>query len=125
MLIFPSADVQHAKETNLPLPTVPIVFLKPDTALCGPSPDNIVVPKFTQVDKSADYESEMAVIIGQNCKDVTEQDAMRYVLGYTAANDVSSRKSQFDTSQWTFSKGFDNSCPLGESYESPFRCFGS
>ena len=56
----------------------------------------------------------MAVIIGTDCRDVAEEDVYRYVLGYTAANDVSSRKSQFDTSQWTFSKGFDNSCPLGE-----------
>jgi 2-keto-4-pentenoate hydratase/2-oxohepta-3-ene-1,7-dioic acid hydratase in catechol pathway len=53
------------------------------------------------------------VVIGTDAKDVSEADAMRYVLGYTAANDVSSRAAQFAQSQWCYSKGFDGSCPLG------------
>lgn len=62
---------------------------------------------------SADYESELAVIISKDCKDVTEEEAQDYILGYTASNDVSARKEQFATSQWTYSKGFDGSCPIG------------
>lgn len=125
--------VKHAKEANLELPTVPILFLcaellprhppsltpllsrrKPATSLTGPFPAPIVIPKFTIADKSADYESELGVIISKDCKDVSEEDALDYVLGYTATNDVSSRKSQFEQSQWGFSKGFDKACPTGE-----------
>lgn len=71
------------------------------------------MPKFTVAHKTADYESELAVVIGKPAKDVTEAEAMDYVLGYTAANDVSSRTSQFAQSQWCFSKGFDGACPIG------------
>ncbi|KAM0388234.1 hypothetical protein ACHAQC_009844 [Fusarium culmorum] len=65
------------------------------------------------VDDCGDYEAELAVVIGKAAKNVTKEEAMEYVLGYTAANDISSRTSQFDQSQWCFSKGFDGSCPLG------------
>ena len=52
-------------------------------------------------------------MIGKACKDVPEADALDYVLGYTAANDVSSRTAQFAQSQWGYSKGFDGACPVG------------
>lgn len=64
---------------------------------------------------TADYESELGVVIGKDCKDVTEEQAMEYVLGYTATNDISSRKTQFETSQWCRSKSYDKACPMGES----------
>ncbi|KAM0572484.1 hypothetical protein ACHAP9_002738 [Verticillium nonalfalfae] len=64
-------------------------------------------------DDTGDYESELAVIIGRACKNVSETEALDYVLGYTACNDVSSRASQFAQSQWCYSKGFDGSCPIG------------
>jgi 2-keto-4-pentenoate hydratase/2-oxohepta-3-ene-1,7-dioic acid hydratase in catechol pathway len=67
----------------------------------------------TQIDDCGDYEAELAVIIGKPAKNVTEAQAMDYVLGYTACNDVSSRSTQFSQSQWCFSKGFDGSCPIG------------
>lgn len=69
--------------------------------------------KVTQQSDTGDYESELAVIIGRNVKNVSVDKAMDYVLGYTAANDVSSRESQLSQSQWCFSKGFDGSCPIG------------
>lgn len=65
------------------------------------------------MDDCGDYESELGVIIGKAAKNVSEDEAMDYVLGYTACNDVSSRSSQFAQSQWCFSKGFDGSCPIG------------
>ncbi|CAG9948564.1 unnamed protein product [Clonostachys rosea f. rosea IK726] len=105
--------VQHAREVKLELPTVPTIFLKPNTALGDPWPAPTILPAITQRDDTGDYEAELAVIIGKECKNVTEGDAMDYVLGYTACNDVSSRSSQFAQSQWCFSKGFDGSCPLG------------
>jgi 2-keto-4-pentenoate hydratase/2-oxohepta-3-ene-1,7-dioic acid hydratase in catechol pathway len=86
---------------------------KPNTSLASPWPQPVILPKITQIDDCGDYESELAVIIGKTARNVTEADALKYVLGYTAANDVSSRSSQFAQSQWCFSKGFDGACPIG------------
>ncbi|KIW21125.1 hypothetical protein PV08_01705 [Exophiala spinifera] len=110
---------QHAAEVNMALPTVPTVFLKPATALGDPWPAPTVLPKLTQLDDCGDYESELAVVLGRTAKNVPESEALDYVLGYTACNDVSSRTSQFAQSQWSFSKGFDTSCPLGPTLVSP------
>ncbi|KAK3064490.1 hypothetical protein LTS18_006760, partial [Coniosporium uncinatum] len=104
---------QHAEEVGMQIPSEPTVFLKPAESLADPWPAPTIIPKFTIKDNCADYESELAVIIGKTCKDVSESDAMDYVLGYTACNDVSSRKSQLSQSQWSFSKGFDGACPIG------------
>ncbi|KAH7193910.1 uncharacterized protein B0J16DRAFT_412462 [Fusarium flagelliforme] len=105
---------QHADEVGITdLPTIPTVFMKPSTAIGDPWPALTVLPKITQLDDCGDYESELAVVIGKTAKNVSEVDALNYVLGYTACNDVSSRTSQFAQSQWSYSKGFDGSCPLG------------
>ncbi|KAJ0154045.1 Fumarylacetoacetate hydrolase domain-containing protein 2 [Colletotrichum tanaceti] len=105
--------VQHAKEVGVALPDVPTVFFKPSTALADPWPAPTVLPHLTQADDCGDYESELAVVLGRTAKNVAEADAMDYVLGYTACNDVSSRTYQLNQSQWCFAKGFDGSCPLG------------
>ncbi|KAL0934861.1 fumarylacetoacetate hydrolase family protein [Colletotrichum truncatum] len=105
--------VQHAKEVGVPLPDVPTVFLKPSTALGNPWPEPTVLPLLTQADDCGDYESELAIVLGKTCKNVSEANALDYVLGYTACNDVSSRTYQMNQSQWCFAKGFDGSCPLG------------
>uniref|UniRef100_A0A093UQ65 Fumarylacetoacetate hydrolase domain-containing protein 2 like n=1 Tax=Talaromyces marneffei PM1 TaxID=1077442 RepID=A0A093UQ65_TALMA len=86
--------VSHAKEMNLAIPDLPTVFLKPSTALGNPWPEPCLLPKITQKDNTGDYESELAVIIGKTAKNVSQEDALDYVLGYTTANDVSSRTSQ-------------------------------
>lgn len=95
------------------IPEIPTLFLKPATALADPYPAPTLIPKHTIDSDSADYESELAIIIGKDCKNVSEQDALDYVLGYTASNDISSRASQFAQTQWCYSKGFDGSCPIG------------
>ncbi|KAF5987090.1 bifunctional 4-hydroxyphenylacetate degradation enzyme [Fusarium coicis] len=105
--------VQHAKEVKMDIPTIPTLFLKPNTALGDPWPAPTLLPKITQNDGSGDFESELAVVIGKAAKNVSEENAMDYVLGFTAANDVSSRVSQLNQSQWCFSKGFDGACPIG------------
>ncbi|KAG5744892.1 hypothetical protein H9Q72_003496 [Fusarium xylarioides] len=105
--------VQHAKEVKMDIPTIPTLFLKPNTALGDPWPTPTLLPKITQNDGSGDFESELAVVIGKPAKNVSEENAMDYVLGFTAANDVSSRVSQLNQSQWCFSKGFDGACPIG------------
>ncbi|KAB8233487.1 hypothetical protein ETB97_000677 [Aspergillus alliaceus] len=103
----------HAAEMNLSIPELPTLFMKPSTSLADPWPAPTVLPKITQADNTGDYESEMVIVIGRDAKDVSEADALEYVLGYTAANDVSSRTSQMNQSQWCFSKGFDTACPIG------------
>ncbi|CRG86745.1 Fumarylacetoacetate hydrolase domain-containing protein 2 [Talaromyces islandicus] len=108
-----SEYTSHAAEMGLAIPELPTVFLKPATSLADPWPAPSILPKITQKDNTGDYESELAIIIGKTAKDVSEADALDYVLGYTAANDVSSRTSQTNQSQWCFSKGFDSACPLG------------
>ncbi|EGU88068.1 hypothetical protein FOXB_01414 [Fusarium oxysporum f. sp. conglutinans Fo5176] len=91
--------VQHAKEVNMDIPTIPTLFLKPNTALGDPWPAPTLLPKITQNDGSGDYESELAVVIGKAAKNVSEENAMDYVLGFTAANDVSSRPTLVSTSE--------------------------
>ncbi|KPM41296.1 hypothetical protein AK830_g5225 [Neonectria ditissima] len=104
---------QHAAEVKMDIPTIPTVFMKPNTSLGDPWPTPTILPKLTQIDDCGDYESELAVVIGKTAKNVSEADALDYVLGYTACNDVSSRTSQLNQSQWSFSKGFDGACPIG------------
>ncbi|EEU37342.1 uncharacterized protein NECHADRAFT_86250 [Fusarium vanettenii 77-13-4] len=104
---------QHAAEVQMDIPSIPTVFLKPANAVGDPWPAPTILPKLTQLDDCGDYESELAVIIGKAAKNVSEADALDYVLGYTAVNDISSRTSQLNQSQWSFSKGFDGACPLG------------
>ena len=95
------------------LPPIPTMFMKPSTALGDPWPTPTLIPKISQKDGTSDFESELAVILGKTAKNVSEAEAMEYVLGYSACNDVSSRESQLAQSQWNFSKGFDGACPIG------------
>ncbi|KAJ5214226.1 hypothetical protein N7449_001395 [Penicillium cf. viridicatum] len=104
--------IDHAQEANLPLPKAPILFTKPRTALAGPYPAAINVPKCAQ-DDTSDYEAELCLVIGKTGRDIPEEEALDYVLGYTASNDVSARTLQLITAQWSFSKGLDGSCPIG------------
>ena len=92
------------------------ILRKPATSLADPFPNPTVVPKAFAQDNAADYESEFVIVIGKTAKNVPEEEAMDYVLGYTAANDVSSRAQQFAQSQWCYSKGFDGACPLGPAF---------
>jgi len=100
------------QEANLALPPAPILFNKPRTALADPFPASIAIPKCAQ-DGTSDYEAELCVVIGKSGRDIPEERALEYVLGYTCSNDVSARTLQMTTTQWSFSKGLDGSCPLG------------
>ncbi|KAJ5283233.1 hypothetical protein N7505_001213 [Penicillium chrysogenum] len=108
----------HATEANMPIPDVPVLFIKPRTALNGPYPAKINVPKIAQ-DGSSDYEAELSIVLSKSGRDIPESEAMDYVLGYTCSNDVSARTQQFKNSQWCFSKGLDGSCPIGPVLVSP------
>ncbi|WP_168583550.1 fumarylacetoacetate hydrolase family protein [Gephyromycinifex aptenodytis] len=99
----------HAKEMGNDLPTQPLMFLIPNTAVVGPG-DPVVMPDLTQ---EVSYEGELAVIIGRICKDVPEENALDVVFGYTCANDVTARDLQRGDDQWARAKGMDTFCPLG------------
>ena len=86
------------------IPKVPVLFIKPATAVADPYPGKIIIPKVAQ-DGSSDYEGELTVVIGKTGKDIKEEEAYDYILGYTSGNDVSARNAQFASSQWCYSKG--------------------
>jgi 2-keto-4-pentenoate hydratase/2-oxohepta-3-ene-1,7-dioic acid hydratase in catechol pathway len=104
----------HARETGAEVPASPVVFMKPTTALNHPGAP-IVLPAACEHGPEVDYEAELAVVIGRTARDVSEADALDYVLGYTCANDVSARRWQKrgGGGQWVRGKSFDGFCPLG------------
>lgn len=105
---------EHAKEQGAAIPDSPMVFTKYAGSACLHG-DAIVVPKVCQDREQVDFEGELAVIIGTAARDVPKADAMRHVLGYCVANDVSARWWQKTGSGGQFFRGksFDTFCPLG------------
>ncbi len=105
---------EHAAESGAEIPKSPIVFMKPTSALAGPG-QTILIPNSCDPKGEVDYECELAVVVGRPAREVSEDDALDYVLGYTAANDVSARKWQMQGGggQWIRGKGFDTFCPIG------------
>ena len=102
--------VAHAAELGNDVPTEPLLFLKPSTAVIGPG-DPIRLP--TDLSDEVAYEGEIAVVMGALVSRVTPEVAAKAVLGVTCANDVTLRDVQRREPQWTRAKGFDGSCPLG------------
>ena len=100
----------HAKECGAPIPTTPILFLKPSTAIIGPN-DTVVLPAGSEC---SDWEVELGVVIGTEARNVSEEDALAHVAGYCVANDVSERHDQLQLgTQWTKGKSHDTFCPTG------------
>ncbi len=100
----------HAAETGMSIPEEPIVFMKATTAICGPN-DDIEIPRNSE---KTDWEVELGVVIGKRAKYVSEADALNYVAGYCAVNDVSERAFQAERSgQWVKGKSHDTFAPLG------------
>ena len=100
----------HAAEMGGEVPTEPLLFLKPSTALLGPG-DPVALP--VDVSDEISFEGEVAVVIGALLSRVTPEVAAAGVLGVTCANDLTMRDWQRRESQWFRAKGFDGSCPLG------------
>ena len=101
--------VDHAKEQNLVPPKEPSIVIKPRTALNSTQSD-IVCPDFvTQLD----YEIELALVIGKDCKNISEKMATDAIFGYMIFNDVSARDIQFKDKQFTRGKSFDSFAPCG------------
>jgi 2-keto-4-pentenoate hydratase/2-oxohepta-3-ene-1,7-dioic acid hydratase in catechol pathway len=99
----------HAAEHGSVVPDEPLLFFKPPSAIIGPDDDILLPPQSKQVE----YEAELAVVIGQRCRDVKTRAAWDYVLGVTCGNDVTARDLQRRDELWTRAKGFDTFCPLG------------
>jgi len=100
----------HAEETGMPIPEEPIVFMKATTSICGPN-DDIEIPRNSV---KTDWEVELGVVIGKRAKYVSEADALEYVAGYCAVNDVSEREFQAERGgQWVKGKSHDTFAPIG------------
>ncbi len=110
---------RHAAEGNAPIPQHPVLFMKATSALQNPG-DPILLPRHLRSDQ-VDYECELAVVIGRRCKNVSRDQALDFVLGYTCANDVSARDWQgpWGGSQWCRGKTFDTFAPLGPCLVTP------
>ncbi|MBW1802167.1 MAG: fumarylacetoacetate hydrolase family protein [Deltaproteobacteria bacterium] len=100
---------KHAKEAGFDLPDEPLLFLMPPSSVIGPG-ESIIYPEGVN---RVDYEGELGIVIGKEARKVTEEEALNYVHGYTAVNDVSARDYQNKDGQWTRAKGFDTFCPVG------------
>ncbi len=99
----------HAAEANIPLPAAPVLFTKWSSCLIA-SGEAIVIP--TGVTKT-DWEAELAVVIGKSASRVSQAEALSYVSGYTAINDVSDREAQSNDGQWVRAKSYDTFGPIG------------
>lgn len=101
--------LEHVREHNAEVPEIPLVFLKPPSAVIGPNERILLPPQSQQVE----HEAELVVVIGRSGRWIRSEQAFDYVLGYTAGNDVTARDLQRRDGQWTRGKGFDTFCPLG------------
>jgi 2-keto-4-pentenoate hydratase/2-oxohepta-3-ene-1,7-dioic acid hydratase in catechol pathway len=99
----------HARELGHDVPSEPLLFLKPPSALLGPAGEVRLPPESTRVE----HEAELAVIVGHRAKNVAVGDALAHVFGYSCACDVTARDLQRKDVQFTRSKGFDTFCPIG------------
>lgn len=106
----------HVAEMGREVNPEPTVFFKPSSAVIGPG-DSIVLPLQSQ---RVELEAELAIVIGQITKGVSEAQALEHVWGFTIANDVTARDLQATDDQWARAKGFDTFCPLGPWIETEF-----
>lgn len=109
----------HAKEFGSQQQPHPTVFMKSPASIAADG-QNVRLPRFLRSDK-VDYEGELAVAIGRDCRNVTPAQALDYVAGYCCANDVSARdwQKEWGGSQWSRGKSFDTFCPLGPCLVTP------
>lgn len=101
---------EHAKELGNAVPDAPLLFLKAPSAVIA---HGETITWRADVTAQVDWEGELAVVIGQRGKHIPEQDAPKYIYGYTIGNDVSARDLQDKEPQWARAKSLDTFCPLG------------
>jgi len=108
--------VDHAKELGNEVPKIPLIFMKPPSAIIG-NGDHIVLPPQS---KQVEHEAELVAVIGKRGKNITAENASDYIFGYTIGNDVTARDLQYSDGQWTRGKGFDTFCPFGPWIDTEF-----
>jgi 2-keto-4-pentenoate hydratase/2-oxohepta-3-ene-1,7-dioic acid hydratase in catechol pathway len=106
--------VAHAKELGNDVPPVPMLFLKPPSALIGPG-EPIVLPGTS---RQVEYEAEIGVVIGTRVRDADAAQAERAIGGYVCVNDVTCRDLQKSDGQWGRAKGYDTFCAVGPAVRS-------
>lgn len=106
----------HVAEMGREINPEPTIFFKPSSAIIGPG-DSIILPRQSN---RVELEAELTIVIGQITKNVTEEQALEHVWGFTIANDVTARDLQASDDQWARAKAFDTFCPLGPWIETEF-----
>ncbi len=109
--------VEHAKELGNSVPKIPLIFLKPPSSIINPGESIILPPQSKQVE----HEAELVAVIGKRGRNVTAEDAKKYIFGYTVGNDVTARDLQRSDEQWTRAKGFDTFCAFGPWIDTEFN----
>ncbi len=107
---------EHAREHGAEVPKLPLIFLKPPSAILNPGEPILLPPQSQQVE----HEAELVVVIGRRGKNILPEHAREYVFGYTVGNDVTARDLQRSDGQWTRAKGFDTFCPFGPWIDTDF-----
>jgi 2-keto-4-pentenoate hydratase/2-oxohepta-3-ene-1,7-dioic acid hydratase in catechol pathway len=102
--------MDHCREQNIKPPDKPLIFAKFPSTITGP---HTLIEWDPALTGAVDYEAELAVIIGKQARRVNAEQALRYVFGYTCANDVTARDLQHGDGQWVRGKSLDTFCPLG------------
>ncbi|KAA9028368.1 fumarylacetoacetate hydrolase family protein [Niallia endozanthoxylica] len=101
--------VDHAKESSMEIPASPVLFSKFNNTLAAHN-QTIELPKSAE---KFDYEVELVIVIGKEAANVSKEEALSYVFGYTVGNDLSARDLQFRSGQWLLGKSLDNFGPIG------------
>ncbi len=112
--------VQKVEELPSELPEIPVFFFKPTSSVIGPE-EEIIIPESIEQVK---FESELALVIGKDAKNVPEDEVLEYIFGYTVGNDVTAPQYFHDAGHWTIGKAFDTFTPLGPYIETeldPFK----
>jgi len=109
--------VEHAKELGNEVPKIPLIFFKPPSAMINPG-DTIILPPQS---KQVEHEAELVAVIGRRGRNITSEQAKKYIFGYTVGNDVTARDLQKSDEQWTRAKGFDTFCPFGPWIDTEFN----
>ncbi len=108
--------VEHAKELGNEVPKVPLIFMKPPSAIIA-NGETILLPSQSN---QVEHESELVVVIGKRGKHITANNAKRHIFGYTIGLDITARDLQKPDGQWTRAKGFDTFCPFGPWIDTEF-----
>jgi len=108
--------VDHAKELGNEVPKVPLIFMKPPSSVIASGEPTLLPAQSTQVE----HEAELVAVIGKRGRNITAEQARKYILGYTVGNDVTARDLQDSDDQWTRAKGFDTFCPFGPWIDTDF-----